>query len=261
MKCSPLRLAVLALGLVLLSALARPILADPVVYFGWDNNNGNIVPHPNSDAAFNQFLATLSSYGVEPVDAIDTSTPLIPGVNVAFNPTLVFRTTPTGTGSPTGITATTDGVFATDGTPSQNLAIGTKSISETDTIFPPPTVNTSFHLSEPVTAFGLYVMQAGDAANNPITFQLSNTVTGTSTDVVVNVGPSWGDHNIFFVGFGYAVPFNQVTLLEAVDGGDGMVYDNIVAGTFVPEPGSFALLSLGLACVCGARRTRRSRRS
>src|SRR5262245_56199526 len=124
MKCNTLRLAVLAVGLVSLSALARPTLADPVVYFGWDHTSGNIAPRPNADGAFNQFLATLGPYGVEPVENIATPPdPMFGGLGVAINPTLTFRTGSLGNGSPTGITATTSGMFATDGTPSQNFAI------------------------------------------------------------------------------------------------------------------------------------------
>jgi hypothetical protein len=100
-------------------------------------------------------------------------------------------------------------------------------------------------------------MQGGDVIHNPITFQLSNSVTGATGQTVVDVGPAWGDHNIFFVGIGYAPGFDKVTLVEANDGGDGMVYDNVVAGTFVPEPGSLALLTLGGAVAWGRGRRRR----
>lgn len=260
MMCNTLRLALLAIGLVSFSAWAQPSLGAPTIFFGLDNNSGDIVPHPNSDAEFNRFLTYLVSYGVEPVDGIDTNTPLIPGVNVAFDPTLVFRTNPNGTGSTTGITAQASGVFATDGTPFQNLAIGTKSISETDTIFPPPTVNTSFEFNQPVTAFGLYLMQAGDTVQNTITFQLENTSTSATASVPVVAGPNWGDRSIFFLGIGSDFPFNKVTLLESVDGADGQVYDHFVAGRFIPEPGSFALLSLGGACICVLGRKRVCRR-
>ncbi len=260
MKCNTLRLAVLAVCLVSLSALARPSWADPVVTFGWDHTDGDISPRPNADAAFNQFLASLASYGIEPVDGIDTPIELFPGsgIHAAFDPTLVFRTGPAGTGSPTGITATTSGMFATDGTPFQNFAIGTKSISETDGLDPSQPVDSVFQLSEPVTAFGLYVMGGGDALLNTLTVQLSNTITSYSVDVpAINLGPASGDHNIFFLGVSNAIPFNKVTFLESNDF-DGMTYDNIVAGN-IPEPGSFVLLSLGGACACLVRRTRRGR--
>jgi hypothetical protein len=262
MKCNTLRLTFLAIGLASFGVWAQPGLADPVQFFGWDNNVADITPRPNSDAAFNQFLGTLSSYGVESVDGIDTPIELVPGsgIHANFAPELIFRQNPTGTGSLTGVTASTQGVFATDGTPDMNLAIGTKSMSESEGLGFPP-VNTRFTFNQPITAFGLYVMQGGDnPVPNPTTFHLSNSVTGYSADVNVPIGPNWGFHNIFFLGLGSAIPFDDVTIIETTDAGDGMVYDNVVAGNYVPEPGSLALLSLGGAYVCAVRRNRNSRR-
>jgi hypothetical protein len=40
-------------------------------------------------------------------------------------------------------------------------------------------------------------------------------------------------------------PFNQVEIIEAGDFADGMLYDNIVAGGAVPEPGALLLVVLG----------------
>ena len=152
-------------------------------------------------------------------------------------------------------------MFATDLTPFQNYAIGTKSLPETDANFPFGQLNTIFTFNQPITAFGLYVMQGGDTAvnNNPTTFRLRDIVSGVTTDVLVSpLGPGWNDHNIFFLGIGSAVPFNEVTILETGDLNDGMVYDHIVAGTFVPEPSSLALLSFaGAFALCRARRFRR----
>jgi hypothetical protein len=55
-----------------------------------------------------------------------------------------------------------------------------------------------------------------------------------------------------------SIPFNEVSILESTDMADGMLYDNIVAGFNVPEPGSLVLVMLGGACaLCRQRRVRR----
>ena len=122
-----------------------------------------------------------------------------------------------------------------------------------------PQVNPAFSFNPSMTTFGLYVIQGGDGANNnPTTLRLTNSVANTSVDVPVQVGPGWGVDNTFFLGVTDIAPFDKVEILESVDATDGMLYDNIVAGGAVPEPGSLALLMLGGACgLCRAARFRR----
>jgi hypothetical protein len=234
MMCNSLRLAVLAAGLVSLSVWARPGLAVPTVYFDRDDNTALMTSFPNSQAKFNQFTASLASFGV---DNIDTA--------VGVNPALTF--------GGTGITASTQGVLAQN---APTYQIGTQALLESDVFFTP--ANTMFSFNQYITAFGAFVIQGGDAANNnPTTFRLRDTATSAFVDVPIQVGPGWGDNNVFFLGVSDTVPFNQVEIIEATDAADGMLYDNIVAGT--PEPGSLVLMMLGGACAACRQARVRSR--
>jgi hypothetical protein len=236
MMCNSLRLALLAVGLVSFSATARLGLGAPAVFFGRDDSTALMTSFPNSQAKFNEFTASLNSFGV---DNIDTA--------VGVNPTLVF--------GGTGITATTQGVLAQA---APTFQIGTQALLELDAVAPGQ-VNTAFSFNRHITAFGLFVIQGGDTAanNNLTTFRLRNTTTNAIADVPVQIGPNWGANNVFFLGMTDFAPFNQVEIIESLDA-DGMLYDNIVAGFAVPEPGSLALLMLSGACVlCRHARFRR----
>jgi hypothetical protein len=236
MMGNPLRFAVLAAGLVSFAALARPGVAAPAISFDRDDQTALMTSYPNSLAKFNQFTASLSSFGVDNIDSV-----------VGFNPTLVFGAT--------GITASTQGVLAQN---APTFQIGTQALLEVDAIgF--PQVNTMFTFNQYITSFGAFVTQGGDGANNnPTTFRLRNTATNAVADVPVQVGPAWGDNNVFFLGVTDTAPFNQVEIIETDDAVDGMLYDNIVAGGAIPEPGSLALMIFGGACaLCRPVRFRR----
>jgi hypothetical protein len=237
MKSKSLRLTVLAAGIVSFSIFARPSFGTPTVYFDRDDNTALMTSFPNSQAKFNQFTASLSSYGVDTIDGLPPST---------SNPTLTFGAT--------GITAATQGVL-TQAAPTYQ--IGTQALLEMDAFS--PQVNTMFTFNQHITAFGLFVIQGGDQANNnPTTFRLRDTATSAFVDVPIQIGPGWGDNNVFFLGLADNVPFNQVEIIESIDTSDAMLYDNVVAGN-VPEPGSAALLVFGGGCaLCGARRSRRN---
>jgi hypothetical protein len=216
--------------------MARPGLAAPAVFFDRDDPSTFMTSFPNSQAKFNQFTASLNSFGV---DNIDTA--------VGVNPTLVF--------GGTGITATTQGVLAQS---APGFQIGSQALLELDAAGAAQ-VNSVFTFNQYITAFGAYVIQGGDGTNNnPTSFRLRDTATNASVDVPVQVGPGWGADNVFFLGVTDSVPFNEVSFLESTDAADGMLYDNIVAGFNVPEPGSLVLVMLGAACaICRQRRVRR----
>jgi hypothetical protein len=234
MTCNSLRMAVLAVGVVWFSAWAEPGLGAPGTFFGRDDSTTFMTSFPNSQAKYNKFTASLNSFGV---DNIDTA--------VGVNPTLVFGAT--------GITATTQGVLAQS---APGFQIGTQALVELDAVAPGQ-VNTMFTFNQYINAFGAFVIQGGDAGNNPTTFRLWDTATNLYVDVPLQVGPGWGFDNVFFRGVHDTVAFDRVEIIESTDLADGMLYDNIVAG-FVPEPSSLALLMLGGACaLCRARRLRR----
>jgi hypothetical protein len=220
-----------------LSLVARPSLGAPTVFFDRDDSTTFMSSYPNSLAKFNQFTASLSSFGV---DNVDTA--------IGLNPTLTFGAT--------GITATTQGVLAQN---APGFQIGTQALLELDAAgF--PQVNTVFSFNTYITSFGAFVIQGGDGANNnnPTSFRLRNTATNTFVDVPVQIGPGWGLDNAFFLGVTDTAPFNEVSILESADFNDGMLLDNVVAGGAVPEPGSLVLMMLGGACaLCSAARSRR----
>lgn len=226
-----------ALMVGVLSLVARPASAVPTVFTDRDDSTTFMSSYPNSLAKFNQFTASLSSFGV---DNIDTA--------VGLNPTLTFGAT--------GITATTQGVLAQN---APGFQIGGQALLELDAAgF--PQVNTVFSFNQYITSFGAFVIQGGDGTNNnPTSFRLRDTATNAFVDVPIQVGPGWGLDNAFFLGVTDTVPFNEVSILEAVDFNDGLLVDNVVAGGAVPEPGSLMLLVIGCACaLCSAARSRRS---
>jgi len=238
MKCNVAWFARLALSFFTSAALTPAAFAAPTVYFARDDSTSGMTSFPNSLAKFNQFASQLNTFGV---DTIETAS--------GVNPGLTF--------GGTGITGSAGGTVVQN---APTLQIGNQALLELDAAGAGQ-VNTAFTFNRLITAFGAFVIQGGDGTNNnPITFRLENTVANTFTDVVQQVGPGWGFDNVFFIGFGDTNPFNKVTLLEATDVADGMLYDNVVAG-FVPEPSSIALLLIGGATALGLAGKRRTRKS
>jgi hypothetical protein len=245
----------MALGLVSFGVLAEASLAAPAVFFDRDDNMLATPSLPNSTAAFNAFTATLSSYGIEDIESINTGAPTF-----GFDPQLVFGgTSITAHTNPTGLLPTTTAVAP----PFAGFSIGAKALVESDALalFDPqapqfPTADTVFTFNQPITAFGVFVIQAGDGPvnNNPMTFRLIDTTTNLFVDAPappLQVGPNWGSNNVFFLGVTDTVPFDRVQIIETGDAADGMLYDNIVAGFAIPEPGSLVLVMLGGAWAMG----------
>jgi hypothetical protein len=238
MRCNVLRLALLAVGLISIIASARPVLAAPTVFFDRDDATAGMTSFPNSQAKFNEFTSTLFSFGMDNIES-----------HFGPNPTLTFGAT--------GIQAATQGVFATTA-PGFGITINDVALAEIENIIAGPPLTPTFTFNQYITAFGVFVIQGGDAGNNnPTTFRLRDTATAAFVDVPVQVGPGWAFSNVFFLGVSDTVPFNEVTILETTDAEDGMLYDNIVAGN-IPEPGSLVLVMIGATCFLG--RTIRFRR-
>lgn len=162
------------------------------------------------------FLATLDSYGVEDLEA-----------RSGANPELTF--------GETGITAATgfsNGV-------NSHLAY---SVSGLKFLWDTEGIDDFLEFSEPVTAFGSYIVQGGDGSSAPpvptpsnnLTFRLENTIAGTSKEVSIqSLGPDWPFYNVIFVGVTDTEPFNRISFHETYDY-DGLLWDDLVAGFVVP---------------------------
>jgi hypothetical protein len=222
---------------------ATSVWGAPVTFFGLDDPRGVFT---NSNGAFNSFVATLSSYGVDDIESYAA---------FATDPTLSFGTT--------GITAATNVNNVAEFAP---LAVsGTKSLvdqgpaSATGAPF-----NDTFTFNQAITAFGLYITNGGDATTaNTVSLLLENTLLNTSKSVSIGtLGPGASFSNTLFFGVTDLEPFNRVTLVETFDF-DGLLLDNITAGfVVIPETSSWLMAAIvtGAAGLAGfyRQRTRRA---
>jgi hypothetical protein len=189
--------------------------AAVTTYFGGPAPSKLDLTNPN--VARNAFLATLSSYGVENLE----------GLAGQQNPTLTFGST--GVTAATGFTNGVNTQFA-------------YSVSGTNFLWDADGVSDWLQFSQPITAFGSYIVQGGDgssapptsAPSNKLTFRLENSALGTSKDVVIDdFGPDWPFYNVVFVGITDATPFDRISLIESYDY-DGLLYDDLIAGDLQP---------------------------
>jgi hypothetical protein len=194
--------------------------AEVASYFGGPDESKLSLQLASSARA--AFLSTLSSHGVENVES-----------RSGANPTLSFGST--------GITATT-------GFPNGVNSQFAYAVSGVKFLWDAEGVADWLEFSEPVTAFGSYVVQGGDGSSGPpsstpantLTFRLENTVLGTSKEVTIgDFGPDWPFYNVTFVGLTDTEPFNRVSLSESYDH-DGLLWDDLIAGNVVAAlPGDF----------------------
>jgi hypothetical protein len=189
--------------------------AEVVPYFGGPDNSKLTLSA--SSGARSAFLATLNTYGVEDLED-----------NSGANPTLTFGTT--------GITATT-GFSNGVNSAFQYSVSGTRFLWDTEG------VNDWLEFSEPVTAFGSYIVQGGDGSSAPPTstppntlkFRLQNSVTGTDKEITIqDLGPNWQFFNVIFVGVTDTQPFDRISFIESYDY-DGLLWDDLVAGFVTPS--------------------------
>lgn len=189
--------------------------AEVVSYFGGPAPSKLDLANPN--VARSAFLATLSSFGVENLESLGGQQ----------NPTLTFGAT--------GVTAATG---FSNGVNSQFAY----SVSGTNFLWDADGVNDWLQFSEPVTAFGSYIVQGGDGSSAPptsappnkLTLRLENTALGTTKDVVIgDLGPDWAFYNVVFVGVTDNDPFDRISLVESYDY-DGLLWDDLIAGALQP---------------------------
>ena len=247
------KLALVAIMLLAFGSSAHSAL----VFFGEDinqtatgqNENAVRIAHPNSDFARNSFLANLSGVVTETFEQYAPNSnisSLTFGPDTAsLSPALQVLNFSTGT---------FNGTYPISGNQFllQN-ALGTN------------TFNIGF--STPQAAFGLYVTDIEVQGNMTLRFLLADGVTSIDRLVPTQVNPTVNDNNTGSVLYWGVIdtdnPFVQVTFVRNLNSADGFGFDDLTIARVtqvippnqaVPEPGTYALLSLGLVLIAFAKR-------
>jgi hypothetical protein len=222
-------------------------LAAPVTFYGLDQNPGGIVPAGgNAATARSNFLGNLSSVGNENFEglALGTTPPIVlsfPGSSGNLTATL---------SSTQNVTVTNQnpvGQFSTSGNQHLDAEFGT-------------TLNIDF-ASTPISAFGFYGTDISDSGGD-LVVDIVDILDNVTSFTVTLDGQNSG--NVMFFGFVDAANAYKTVVIRNTSSSDRFGFDDMVIGdrgqvnTEVPEPGTLALLGLGLLGLGAARRKRAS---
>ncbi len=256
-----------AVVMIVLSSISSAV-ATPIVIFNNDirtTPSGPTGGFPNSIAARNTFLSDVTSMGGTPYSQNLTS-PATTGIAApASNPSFGYPGS-TITSTTTELTYQQAPLYAINDA-NTSFAVPSYTLIETEVASGTASggsVPNSIQFSQPINAFGLYLIQAGDTFQHPITFELTNTgVPGSTRDIVIPVGPNWGAYSTAYLGIIDTTPFNSFTMIENTDANndgiiddpqDGILFDNLTIAQIVPEPSSLVLCVIGVGGLLLVRR-------
>jgi hypothetical protein len=228
----------LAAALVAFAGFSGSAQAVPVTFFGEDlglGENTRLPATPNADAAQAAFLANLIGVGTEDFESIAPGT----GSGVVLDFGVAGTATLSGSGFVNDIPAPSTngfGRYPISGDRFWDDAISSGSGANLFTI----------DFSDPVAAFGFYLVDAGDF-NGQIRLTLTNGAVEV-VDVPHTVGAPGGS----VAYFGLIDTDNQYTKVQfsnTASGSDAFGFDDLTVGSLqqvIPEPGAVALYGIGL---------------
>ena len=240
----------LAAGLALSAAQANAYL----LYFGEDLNNSSSTPLaaiPNASGAESNFLSGLTGVGTETFEGIAA------GSGQPLNLSFPGAGTATLSGGSGNVTSVASGTASAG-----RYSVPSASSTNFWEVSAGGSGNFEVSFTESIAAFGFYGIDIGDFGGQ-LKLLLSN-----GDELVVNntVGSNGStDGSVLFFGViaeNAAEEFTSVEFLTTTGQGDIFAFDNFTIGkeeqVTVPEPGTLALLGLGLAGLGFSRRKRAS---